>query len=459
MSPHPSSLFSLRPRNSQAHSVLQNVEDGNLVSINSFYGPMIDIGHLPSKSSPTSPIVLATLGRSRGADIQISFDFISKLQCLFIVDHEAIQIILQDESTRGTTDFLDDNGNNLLSSPKRKIIVSRYQNGTIVMGKFPECVAFDLVWHRTDFEIPRWIRNRGKASQSQGLVSNSHHAREKPLSGGSIMHTKLAEIGSGSFGKIFRAVDEKGHIMAVKVCKTQKKENIKQLRNEVDVLSRLHHPHIINYIGSQGWEGGQEIEIFLGLKQGDLHSLLVKQPPKVLPDNDAFVSTLLKQMLQALDYLSTKHIVHRDIKPENILYEVKGHDNFTFQLADFGTYHDITKKARNAAGTRSYWAPEIGLEDPTEKADIWSLFIVLVWILDIDCFRRNVPSYKSRDERIALVYQAVKSGLKKYGHMCKISVDDRATAAQMLLKHYGGDGLSTDPSEIEPLTKKGEPCC
>jgi serine/threonine protein kinase len=45
---------------------------------------------------------------------------------------------------------------------------------------------------------------------------------------------------------------------------------------------------------------------------------------------------LLREMLEALDYLAFRSWCHRDVKCENILYTVSGDNGYLFQLADFG---------------------------------------------------------------------------------------------------------------------------
>lgn len=207
--------------------------------------------------------------------------------------------------------------------------------------------------------------------------------------------------------------------------------------------------HIVDYIFSQGWEDGNA-EIFMGLKQGTLESLVRRgcsAPAREL------ASTVFDHMLQALDFLSTKDVIHRDLKPENILY-ISRHDGYYFQLGDFGL-SNRQGLAATYAGTPIFMAPEVFFGGTqTTKADVWSLFVTILWTLDVGGFRELGEKFKAYDNvRDTVLSLAQSPGLEQTREMARMDPNTRASAAQMLVRCFGGVGLTTPRSQIPPIAE------
>lgn len=89
---------------------------------------------------------------------------------------------------------------------------------------------------------------------------------------------------------------------------------------------------------------------------------------------------VVKQLVQALQYLHNRNICHRDIKPENILYCPVSR---TVKLIDFGiskkTYQrGVRRDMLTMIGTHYYQAPEVYLGGGyDERIDLWALGITV----------------------------------------------------------------------------------
>lgn len=191
----------------------------------------------------------------------------------------------------------------------------------------------------------------------------------------------------------------------------------------------------------------------MGLKEGTLQPL-VERGCSIPIDN--LCETALHHMLQALDFLAVNHIIHRDLKPENILY-VSQRGQYQFQLGDFGL-SNRQFIATTFAGSLLYMAPEIIQQgSQTPKVDIWSLYVTILWTLDVKGFRdgwRTLQGYDDIQRAILLASKADSVSIVQ--EMARPDPEKRASAAQMLIKLFGGRGLTTPRGQIPPLTLPAE---
>lgn len=220
-------------------------------------------------------------------------------------------------------------------------------------------------------------------------------------------------------------------------------------RTKVDIADIECKPHIVNYIDA--CEGPENtVEIYMGLKHGDLAGLVMQHRPEFL-HAQRVVDRVLHQMLQAIDYLDTLKLVHRDIKPQNILYESHGSD-LQFYLGDFGLSNRQSLAVTFGVGTPLYMAPEMMKpgEKQTHKADVWSLFVTIMWTMNAQGFREAYESWNSAQQSQAWVLSKA-SSLPQIEEMARETPLERASAAQMLVKIYNGDGLVTPLDQVPPL--------
>ena len=187
------------------------------------------------------------------------------------------------------------------------------------------------------------------------------------------------EIGHGAFGKVNLCLHiASGHLVAMKtfVKKDLKyKETKEKLKNEVEVLSKLHHPFINQILDS--FETDTHFFIVMEYVCGDLLSFIRKR--NKLKEDSAKI--IFKQIIEGLKYIHKKKIIHRDIKLDNILIDLTN----TIKICDFGVSRKFEKGnlIYERCGTPAYIAPEIYAKIGYEgcQCDIWSAGITLYYIL------------------------------------------------------------------------------
>lgn len=182
-------------------------------------------------------------------------------------------------------------------------------------------------------------------------------------------------LGRGTFGTVYEGVGSNGMFFAVKEVSLVEegkagKQAIRQLEQEIALLSEIQHPNIVQYLGTE--RDDEKLYIFLELvSKGSLAHLYEKY--EFFYDQ---VRLYTKQILLGLKYLHDRKIIHRDIKCANILVDASG----TVKLADFGMAKQTDKLGmlKSFLGSAHWMAPEVvrggaAGRSYNLKADIWSL--------------------------------------------------------------------------------------
>jgi serine/threonine-protein kinase len=194
-------------------------------------------------------------------------------------------------------------------------------------------------------------------------------------------HRVDAELKGGGMSRLFRATDlALNRRVVIKILPPELTSDVMAARfkREVEVTSRLKHPHILPIITS-GLKDGLLYYIMPYLAGESLRDRLNRD--RKLPIDGAVM--ILREVAGALAYAHKQGLVHRDIKPENILLE----DGQAI-LADFGIaaalagpHHVPGERLTRTGmmiGTVGYMAPEqsLGGSGVDSRADIYSLGVV-----------------------------------------------------------------------------------
>ena len=157
-----------------------------------------------------------------------------------------------------------------------------------------------------------------------------------------------------------------------------KEDQIDQLKNEVEILKTLDHKNIIKAYETFQMTQHKKLMIVMELcNGGDMYARM--------PYTERQVGSAMRQVLSAINYMHSKHIVHRDLKLENILWESE-HPLAAVKVIDFGLskqYSPANNILTERVGTLYSMSPETMKGDYTEQADLWSIGVITFIMLSM----------------------------------------------------------------------------
>lgn len=190
------------------------------------------------------------------------------------------------------------------------------------------------------------------------------------------------KLGTGSIGSA-RLARERG-TGAVVVLKAMRKRRVQRLRvqrhvaREIDIQAHLQHPNVLQ-LHAFFWDASRIYMVLEFARGGDLGHVLRRQQSGCF--EEAVVALCLMQVLRAVAYLHSLHVIHRDLNPRNLFVGC----GMRLKLADFGwAVHTRPNDRRwTLCGTLDYIPPEMvdARSGHSFGVDIWAAGILAFELL------------------------------------------------------------------------------
>lgn len=236
----------------------------------------------------------------------------------------------------------------------------------------------------------------------------------------------LKVIGHGGFSAVFKArsKNEPEHVVALKqldfVLDNEDAKEYRDFKNEVEILKRLDHPHIVKIYDEYILDNKPSLE--MEFVDGETLETILQREGYFSIDDTLDV---IAQMTSALSYIhhyyvageTPQHgvsdsviinrnaIIHNDINPKNIIRTKDEEGGWRYVLIDFGLSFadpDAVRHSKKEDGMAEYKAPEKWRGQLVDTpSDIYSLGIVIYELLT-GAVPFPVKDYKQTSEMIAL---------------------------------------------------------
>jgi len=215
------------------------------------------------------------------------------------------------------------------------------------------------------------------------------------------------KIGEGNFGAVYEGKYLGSPAAVKKLFFVNDDFMQKYIEREMETLTSLHHPNIVQLMGIC-IENNEVYIVTEFVSGGSLRKRLKNQdyaldwPIKV---------HIAKNLAMAMTYLHSRNIIHRDLKSHNLLVG----DNWKIKVCDFGLARkaDAPKTGGNVAmtivGTDDWMAPEVAQgQDYNSACDVFSYAMVLYEIIT-----REKPPQREMLQRYAFIPDRWRAAIPK----------------------------------------------
>lgn len=255
----------------------------------------------------------------------------------------------------------------------------------------------------------------------------------------------IDQLGQGGMGTVYLTRDLRLHGRTFVVKKLRddffrdedKAKAMEFFMREIEVLSRLSHPNIVDI--KDHFPEGDDYYIVMEYVEGkNLHEMLHERGEPFPEDQ---VMQWARQICQVLEYLHTNEppVIYRDLKPSNIMIDTLGR----VKLVDFGIARQYRDDSDNThVVSAGYSPPEQYWGAAEPRSDIYALGATMYFLL-------------TGQEPLALQTSTPAKVIESVSEHVDFIVS-RATAQDIWLRFQSAAEM-LEELEAEPETKKGLP--
>ncbi|KAK7250658.1 hypothetical protein RIF29_33224 [Crotalaria pallida] len=222
-------------------------------------------------------------------------------------------------------------------------------------------------------------KDSGGAPQLKGARWFSYDELKKYTSN----FSQRNEIGFGGYGKVYKGLLPDGKMVAIKRAQQGSTQGGLEFKNEIELLSRVHHKNLVGLVGFC-FEQGEQMLVYEFMPNGTLRESLSGRSDIHLDWKRRLrIAVGSARGLAYLHELANPPIIHRDVKSTNILLD----ENLTAKVADFGLSKLVSDSEKGhvstqVKGTLGYLDPEYYMtQQLTEKSDVYSFGVVMLELI------------------------------------------------------------------------------
>ncbi|GFP84245.1 receptor-like serine/threonine-protein kinase ncrk [Phtheirospermum japonicum] len=244
------------------------------------------------------------------------------------------------------------------------------------------------------------LLSRSRRGAIQGIIIQFSYSELESVSN---RFSDANLIGVGGSSHVYRGNLRDGRTVAIKRMKTQAGPDAEHVfLSEIELISRIHHCHVVPLIGYCSVNQGKHAErllVFEYIPNGNLRECLDGDLGECLEWNTRVAIALgAARGLEYLHEAAAPRILHRDVKSTNILLDEK----WKAKITDLGMAKHLhndgiascSSSPARMQGTFGYFAPEYAIIGRASlKSDVFSFGVVL-----LELITGRKPIYKSANK-------------------------------------------------------------